>query len=206
MCQAYPEVSFAGEPRSNKVCARRTAASAEGVGAQLARDLARSGSKTCARGVSDEPRKSGSGPLRSPSSATERRPARLPRPAGRRGDLADQPISVGARLAREAEHSVCQVYREVSFAGEPRSNKVYARRDAASAEGVGAQLARDLARSGSKTCPRGVSDEPRKFGFRAAQRPIVGNGTPPGQTSTPCGQTRHRGAHKTCWNEACPRS
>jgi len=104
--QAYREVSFAGEPRSNKVCARRTDASAEGVGAQLARDLARSGSKTCARGVSDEPRKSGSGPLRSPTSATERRPAGLPRPAGRRGDLADQPISVGARLAREAEQAV----------------------------------------------------------------------------------------------------
>jgi len=112
----------------------------------------------------------GSGLRSGPSSATERRPARLPRPAGRRG-IAAHTKPVGTRLAREAEHAVCQAYREVSFAGEPRSNKVYARRTDASAEGVGAQLARDLARSGSKTCARGASDEPRKFGFGAAQRP-----------------------------------
>jgi len=41
-------------PSLAKVCARCDAASAEGVGAQLARNLARSGSQTCARGVSDE--------------------------------------------------------------------------------------------------------------------------------------------------------
>jgi hypothetical protein len=43
----------------------------------------------------------------------------------------------------------------------------------ASAEGVGAQLARDLPGTGSKTCARGLSDKPRASGFRAAAQPIA---------------------------------
>ena len=65
-------------------------------------------------------------------------------------------------VSDEAHSSVCPTHRRLSFVRmrpRPSLAKVCARRIAASAEGVGAQLARDLARSGSKTCARGVSDE-----------------------------------------------
>jgi len=40
---------------------------------------------------------------------------------------------VGARLAREADFTVCLIHRMLSFAGKPRSNRFCVRRDAASA-------------------------------------------------------------------------
>ena len=52
---------------------------AEPVGAVLAGDLARSGSKTCACGKADLPRRLISGPLRSPSSASQ-----TPTPCGQK--------------------------------------------------------------------------------------------------------------------------
>ena len=132
-------------------------ASAEGVGARLARDLARSGSKPCECGVPDTPRVNG---LRAAA-----RPIVRLRPR-------DKLRSHGLRPESKATlNAVCFCRRRGSESlivptrnDQPRS---------ASAEGVGARLARDLARSGSKPCECGVPDTPRVTGLRAAARPIV---------------------------------
>ena len=106
-------------------------ASAEGVGAWLARDLARSGSKTCRCGVPEKPRSPGF------------RAAAQP--------IADKSAPTAFGQNQQPERTT------IRFCPE----------------GVGAWLARDLARSGSKTCGCGVPEKPRSPGFRAAAQPIA---------------------------------
>jgi len=113
VCQAYRGVSFAGEPRSNKVSATMNH-----------NDLPRSGSKTCECGVS--------GPISAQvwgRCAPHRRQAGLLRPSGR-SDIARAQTcwseAWSGPHSDEAQHAVCQAYRGVSFAGEPRSNKISA--------------------------------------------------------------------------------
>ena len=94
-----------------------------------------------------------SGPLRAPSQTSQ-----LPRPSARIK-------SMGAR-------------RSASPAAFGQNQKPRRTWTCFCPEGVGAWLARDLARSGSKPCQRGMPDTPRSSGFRAAARPIADKSAP----------------------------
>ena len=76
----------------------------------------------------------------------------------------------------EAQHAVCQAYREVSFAGEPSSNKISATLNH-----------NDLPRSGSKTCGCGVSDPIRAqvWGRCVSHRRQAGLLRPSGRSEIP---------------------
>ncbi|MFJ5300863.1 hypothetical protein ACIQAL_30610 [Pseudomonas sp. NPDC088368] len=140
---------------------RCTFASAEGVGALLARDLLRSGSKFGACGASGGKASSG-------STAAARQIVGKPTPT--------------ASGQNQKPEQRCTFASPTAFG---QNQKPELRCTFASAEGVGALLARDLLRSGSKFGACGVSGGKASSGSTAAARQIVGKPTPTASGQNP---------------------